>query len=97
MSILKSDDGKELIVTCSCGCDDGVHIRIDKDMYDDYAYFTYINSNFYHDQEKTIGFVIKQKLKKIWTIIRNKDFYYSDIRMTKKDFEVFREYINSIK
>ena len=34
MSILKSDDGKELIVTCECGCDEGVHIIIDKDHID---------------------------------------------------------------
>ena len=26
MSVLKSEDGKELIVSCSCGCDESVHI-----------------------------------------------------------------------
>lgn len=33
MSVLKSDDGKDLIVSCSYGCDNGVHIRIEKRSY----------------------------------------------------------------
>lgn len=35
-------------------------------------------------------------MKKIWAIIRNKDYYYSEICMTRKDFETFREYINEV-
>ena len=31
MSVLKSDNGEELIVTCKCGCDEGLHIRIERD------------------------------------------------------------------
>ena len=34
MSILKSSDGKELLVACSCGCDSGVVIRIERDCWD---------------------------------------------------------------
>lgn len=40
--------------------------------------------------------VIKLKLKKIWAILRNKDFYYSEISMSREDFETFKEYINEI-
>lgn len=28
LAVLKSNDGKDLIVTCECGCDEGLHIRI---------------------------------------------------------------------
>lgn len=63
---------------------------------DTFCYCTYLNGNWYRDQGMTILDVIKLKLKKIWAIIRNKDFYYSDIRMTRKDFEVFREYIDDV-
>lgn len=31
MAILKTKDNSELIVTCDCGCDNGLHIRIDLD------------------------------------------------------------------
>lgn len=103
MSVLKTNNDKELIVVCDCGCEDGFHIKVEKDYYDGsdsdmdtFCYCTYLNGNWYRDQGMTILDVIKLKLKKIWAIIRNKDFYYSDIRMTRKDFEVFREYINEI-
>ena len=62
MALLKSDDGKDLIVTCGCGCDEGVHIRIEKNLPainidpDDetFCYVTYLNSNWYRDQGKKI-------------------------------------------
>lgn len=95
MSVLKSNDGKELIVTCSCGCDNGVHLNIKKDD-GEYAWVTYMNGNWYRDQNKRILYIVRDKLRKIWTIIRSKDFYYSEILMTRKDFETFREYINGL-
>ena len=105
MSILKSNDGKDLIVTCRCGCDEGLHIRIERDdpawnidpEDETFCYVTCLNSNWYRDQDKKMQYVILDKLKKIWAIIRSKDFYYSEICMTRKDFETFREYINEIK
>lgn len=63
---------------------------------DTYCYATCLNSNWYRDQGKKMKYVIWDKLKKIWAIIRNKDFYYSEILMTRKDFETFREYINEV-
>ena len=32
MAVLRTEDGKELILTCRCGCDDGIHFKIDKDF-----------------------------------------------------------------
>ncbi len=96
MSIMMSKDKKELIVTCSCGCDDGVHIiKANSDEYDgSVAYLSYISGNFYKEQENILFGVFKNKLKKILAIIRNKDFYYSDVRMSKEDFQQFKDYIN---
>lgn len=56
-----------------------------------------MNGNWYRDQNKRILYIIRDKLMKNWAIIRSKDFYYSEILMTRKDFETFREYINEIK
>ena len=53
---------------------------------------TYTNGNFYNEQ----GSGWRNKLKKIWAIIRNKDFYYSDVIMKKDEFIEFKDYINSI-
>jgi hypothetical protein len=90
MAILMSKDDEEMIVSCNCGCDEGMRIRIDKDDEDDgYAYNSYLSGKFYSEQGR-----FKDKMKKIWAVIRNKDFYYNDICMSKKEFEEFKEWIN---
>jgi hypothetical protein len=95
MAVLMTNDKKELVVTCNCGCENAVHIRIDHEDDDYYASCSYLNSNWYRDQDDRVLRVIGRKLKKIWAIICNKDYRYSDIIMTKADFEVFKEYISS--
>lgn len=94
MSVLINKDRTELVVNCRCGCDATLHIRIDKEDPDEYAYVSYLKGSFYSEQGETTRRVIGKKLKKIWAIIRNKDFYYSDILMTPSDWEEFRTFIN---
>lgn len=84
--IIKDD---ELIVSCKCGCDEGIHFKIHDCGDGEYAFLTYTNGNFYTQQRPFF-----EKLKKIWAIIRNKDFYYSDIVLTKDDFNEFKEWVN---
>ena len=97
MAALKNKDGTELYIDCNCGCNDGIRIRINKDEFDYYCFWTYTNGNFYTEQCEAIWKIFRKKFEKIWAIIRNKDFYYSDVVMTKTEFEEFREYINSIE
>ena len=35
MSVMISSDKKELIVTCKCGCQDTIHIKVDEEHKDD--------------------------------------------------------------
>lgn len=93
MAVLKTKNETELIVSCKCGCEDGIHLRVDKDNDDWYAIMTYINGNFYRDQSN-IFCTLKNKIRKIWAIIRNKDYYYSDVNMSKKEYQEFKDYIN---
>lgn len=93
MAVLKTKNETELIVSCKCGCEDGIHLRVDKDNDDWYAIMTYINGNFYRDQSN-IFYTLKNKIRKIWAIIRNKDYYYSDVNMSKKEYQEFKDYIN---
>ena len=92
-----SDDRRELIVTCKCGCQDSIHIKVDKEDSEYYCLVTYMNGNWSRDQGDKIHRTIGRKLKKIWCIIRNKDYYYSDIIMRKSDFQIFKNYINEIE
>ena len=96
MSVMISDDKKEMIVTCKCGCHDAIHLRVDEEdkESDYYAIQTYMNSNWYRDQNDRILRCIGRKLKKIWAIVRNKDFYYSELMMSCEDFQKYKEYIN---
>lgn len=90
MAVLKNFDGNELCVNCTCGCDEGIHIKIDKYNTFHYALLAFTNGKFYAEQD--FGFI--KKLKKIWAIIRNKDFYYSEIILNKKDWEEYKKWIN---
>jgi len=100
VSVLRSKDGKELILDCRCGCKNGIHFRIEenKDDYifdEEYMYMTYMNGNFYRDQNNRFFRTLKNKLSKICAIIFNKDYYYAEAVFSKDDFEEFKEYINS--
>jgi len=97
MAVLKSKDGTELLVDCNCGCNNGVRLRVDKEDFDFYCFMSYTNGNFYRDQNETLLRTISKKLKKIWAIIRNKDFYYAEVMMNKDEFNEFKEYINAIE
>ena len=95
MSVLISSDKKELIVTCDCGCGQAFNIIIDRDPdLDQYAYMCFMKNNFVTEYEKNPLRTLKIKLKKIWFILRGKDYCYSDTVMSKKDFEEFKRYIN---
>lgn len=96
MATLKNKDGTELYIDCCCGCNEGIRFKVDKEDFDYYCFMTYTSGNFYKEQGETVLGVLSEKLKKIWAIIRNKDFYYSEVVMTKDDFDEFKEYINSI-
>jgi hypothetical protein len=98
MAVLKNKNGKELYIDCCCGCNEGVRFKIDQyDDFDYYCFMTYTNGNFYREQGDTLWGILSKKLEKIWAIIRNKDFYYAEVVMTKDEFNEFREYINSIE
>ena len=96
MAVLKNEDNTEFLIDCHCGCNEGIRFAIDKDDFDYYCFMSYTNGNFYREQDDKLRIVFCKKLKKIWAIIRNKDFYYAEVTMTKDEFNKFKEYINNI-
>ena len=96
MAMLKNKNGTELLVDCCCGCNEGIRFVVDKEDFDYYCFMTYTNGNFYSEQGETMWCVFCKKMKKICAIIRNKDFYCSEVTMNKDDFNTFKEYINNI-
>lgn len=90
MAVLKNTEGNEIFIDCDCGCGDSMRLVVDKDDYDWYAIMTKMENC----KKDSVWWMICKKFKKIWAIIRNKDYYYSDILLTKEDYETFKEYIN---
>lgn len=50
MAVFKNFKDDELIVSCKCGCDKGIHLKIHDYEDGDYAFLTYTNGNFYTQQ-----------------------------------------------
>lgn len=96
MAVFKDVNEDGLIITCGCGCGDTVKMEFDIEGGYEYFFMAYAKSDWYNEQHGVFDRLVG-KLHKIWRIIRNKDHHYSDIRMTRADFEVFKEYINSVR
>lgn len=90
MATFKSFDDNELIISCKCGCDEGIHFTVSHNYPNDYCFLSFTNGKFYNEQKHPF----REKLKKIWAIIMDEDFYYSDVCMTREEFEQFKEWIN---
>lgn len=94
MAVLNNKENTECIITCKCGCDDAIHFVVDADDPNLYMIATLVESRFYSEQDNKISRVIKKKLKKIWAIIRNKDYYLNEIVMSKDEFKEFKRFLN---
>lgn len=87
-------DPNELIITCHCGCNNSFHIQIvaNEDDSDEDAiifYGTYMSGNWYREQDHPF----LEKLKKIWKILRDKDYYYSEICFTRQEWKMYQKWI----
>lgn len=96
--IFLNEDKTELIATCNCGCDNSIHIRLDDDFKRDYdadefAFMTYMKGD---DTMGYKGGKLYHKFRKLWYILRGKDYCYSDVIMTKNDVEQLRDYLSSV-
>lgn len=90
MATFKTSDNNQLIISCSCGCDEGLRVSIDNDNDEIYCYQTYLSGNWSKEQK---GFL--DKLKKIWRILINKDYFYSEICLSREDWEEYKKWVNS--
>ena len=96
MAVYMTKDKKEIIVTCNCRCGASFHISVDDEWKEDdwYAFLCFMKGNFDAEYERNPWRAFVVKMKKIWTILRGRDYYYSDTVMNKAEFEEFKAYVN---
>jgi hypothetical protein len=102
MTVLVNKDGNECTILCDCKCGAGLHIDLSfcKDSrktldIEPEIYLSFISSNFYNEQCGHIE-IFKQRCKKIWTILRGKDYTYSDIILNVKDWKDIKDFMNNV-
>lgn len=93
MAAFMTEDKTNLILDCECGCE---AIKFEVDLEDADADIimlaTLLTSKFYSKQENFIR-RFADKVKRIWRVIRNKDYCYGEVVLTKEDFRAFKKYI----
>lgn len=85
----------EFIVNCNCGCSDGMEFKFTSDDEINQYYIDLIASKFYTEQN-TGWARFKWTVKKIWKIVRGKDFYYSEIILNEERWNEFKTAVNMI-
>lgn len=91
--VLKNET--ELAAFCSCGCGEGLHLEVIKDDDGKTAYLSLLTNRFYSEQENAFS-RFKEKLKRIWYIICNKEYSYFEIVMNESDIQNFKEFVEKI-
>ena len=88
--------GKCFLINCSCGCGDEIEIRVYPDKeYGDVS-INIVASKWYAEQCGVFG-QIKKKLRKIWWVIRGKDYYHCDLILKKDQWTEFAKLVNEIR
>ena len=94
MAVLVSKNKDEVVVTCNCGCEEGVHLEV-RDWNDSdgkQAFLSLMTSKFYTDQTTAFSRFC-EKIKRIWCIIRNKEYCYFEIVMNENAIDEFKNFV----
>lgn len=87
--IMTNKEKDVLALYCSCGVADGVLLRADRIGGLD---ISLVSDAFYTSQKNRWDF-FKEKCKRIWCIIRNKEYCYFDICIEPEDLKEFKEFV----
>lgn len=85
----------DIVISCSCGCEDGMRFHLYNYDDDKSVGISLLMGKFSFEQYN--GFdLFKKKIKKIFAIIRNKDYYYADILLEGNEWDEFVSTINNM-
>ena len=73
-SMFFDNETNSCCIYCSCGCENGVLFKGERD--EDFGYFISLVSDNFYVAGLTPWTRFKEKCKRIWAIIRNKEYTY---------------------
>lgn len=76
---------------CKCGCGNGVILKADDD--EDWGVSLQLVSDNFYTNQKSIYSTIKEKWKRIWNVLRNKEYCYFDILIEPGELEEFKKFV----
>lgn len=93
---MRENDDTEDIKTmfCSCGCADGVVLKYEKG--DGEAWLSLVTDMFSVEQGNFIRRLI-EKCRRIWSVIRNKEYSYFGIWIKKEELQEFKDFVSKME
>lgn len=76
---------KDKALFCKCGCSNGIKFETFKDE-EDVVYISFVTDMFYAIQDKFFK-RLKEKIKRIWYVLANKEYTYFDIAVKKEELK----------
>lgn len=93
--VYKTENCNSLIVNCSCRCGDGLEFTISN--FNNVAEVWMTQTTYSWNTENTTFWNrFKLKLKRLWSVLCNREYYYTEIILSKDDFSTFVEYVNEM-
>lgn len=88
---MKSKDEKYCGLYCSCGCAEGITFKVEN------VKEVGVHIGLVSDTWRVYGLTgwdrFKAKCKRIWAILRNREYYYFDIFVGGEDINEFKEFV----
>lgn len=90
---MKDNGNKRCVLYCDCGCENGVILKTEND---ENGYYISLVSDIYYTSHKTGWSRFKERCKRIWRIIRNKEYYYFEICIHGDDIKEFKKFVENM-
>ena len=81
------------VTFCKCGCGNGIVFKADNEEKE--VSLQMVSDNFYFMQSKG-RMSFKEKIRRIWYIISNKEYCYFDIILKEEELQQFKEFVSKL-
>lgn len=95
---MKDKNDKFSSLYCSCGCGNGIVLKKESNDFFNCCELMLVSDTYYLTQEKNMWTRLKEKIKRIYHILYNKEYCYFSICIdNQEDLEEFKKFVSEIK